>query len=81
MPKCKQCDHVAENPRTMREHYKAVGHPTQTRKKPEATEAQDEGALISALTRAIDRTDLPDDGLRRVIAYITNRYLPESKPT
>ncbi|MHB8406217.1 MAG: hypothetical protein ACYDCJ_12420 [Gammaproteobacteria bacterium] len=64
----------------MREHYKAVGHPTQTRKKPEATEAQDEGALISAVVAAFARFDLPHDGVRRVIAYITDRYMPSDPP-
>ncbi len=86
MPKCKQCDHVAENQRTMRQHYKAAGHPTTSRKKRDAPDyavgallsfdPQDEGALISAVTRAFERMALPDDGVRRVIAYITDRYAP-----
>ncbi|MHB1798083.1 MAG: hypothetical protein ACYCUI_07225 [Vulcanimicrobiaceae bacterium] len=80
MQRCRQCDYVGENDRDVRQHYKAVGHPTTPRKKPEAAtlDAHDEGALISAVTRAFDRMDLPDDGVRRVIAYITDRYLPST---
>ncbi len=86
MQKCRQCGYVGEDDRDVRKHYKAVGHAPTPRKKRDATDyavgallpfdPQDEGALISALTRAIDRVALPDDGIRRVIAYITDRYLP-----
>ncbi len=89
MQKCRQCGYVGENDRDVRQHYKEVGHAPAPRKKRDATgyavgallpfDPQDEGAVISLLLRALDRANLPDDGKRRVIAYITNRYLPESK--
>ncbi len=83
MQKCRQCGYLGLNDRDVRAHYKAAGHTTTPRNKPAAQhdDAQDEGALISAITRAFERMTLDEAARRRVIRYITERYLESTDDT
>lgn len=80
MPNCKVCGSHAETLGSLRAHYKAAGHPMKYSRKPRPAspvpQAPSDLGVMQKCVDVFEGAALDDDGLRRAVNYLWDRYMP-----